>query len=120
MEKVIGIIIRQLNLQPEVRGGEFWFSKIDLENVRQSFEKNNIAVIGIEGARLVGQLTHPDPDLIADFSEVKSSDWAEFKRESNRGANAFLQKTPEDPDLKFSITVYSEEEWRRDREKFSR
>ena len=74
-------------------------------------DESGLAVVGIEGFELHGDMLQPRLDLIADFSGAKDT-WHEHRIFCNRNAAGWMSKFSDLSDLLFDASIISEEKWK--------
>lgn len=94
-------------------GGEVYIPKISAAEFIELCEKNDLAVIGIEGLVYSDGNLIPQLDLIADYSSSHSSDWSSHKLACNSAARTFVHGSNSRENLYFAFVVMSERELQR-------
>ncbi|MBS0352037.1 MAG: hypothetical protein JSR33_12825 [Proteobacteria bacterium] len=62
------------------QGGELYIRAPFLLEFIEECAKQNIAIIGIEGFKVINNQLEPKLDAIVDFSELTHADWETFKK----------------------------------------
>lgn len=83
----------------------------DLPRFIELCNKQNIAVLGMEGGLLSDEGFTPDLNLIADFSMSDDIGWLEFQKESNHGVFRFLKAVNCSKETVFVMTIVNEDEF---------
>jgi len=70
-------------------------------------EREDLAIVGIEGGEYDGYAFTPDLDLIQDYSELTATDWLQFRHHCNKRAQIFLARFIGDRNRRFYMVVFS-------------
>lgn len=70
-------------------------------------EREDLAIVGIEGGEYDGYAFTPDLDLIQDYSELTATDWPQFRHHCNKRARIFLARFIGDRNRRFYMVVFS-------------
>lgn len=73
-------------------------------------EREDLAVVGIEGGKYDGYAFTPDIDLIQDYSESTYTDWPQFRNHCNKRARIFLAPFIGDRNRRFYMVVFSRDD----------
>jgi hypothetical protein len=76
-------------------------------------DRDDIAVLGIEGFVLRGDNLEARPDLVCDFSPAYDADqeWPEYREQANRAALRFITGVAHDEGLVFHFDVFTLSQW---------
>ena len=91
------------NKEPRIRGDKV-FDFIDMCN------RNDVAIIGIEGGRVYGKSFVPDIDLIADTT-VNDNNWRKYRKACNDGAAIYFDSVELTGNVVFVMTIINESEF---------
>lgn len=97
------------------RGNELYLDPTTSVDFADACEKNDLAIIGIEGFIYTPPWLEPQMDLIADWSLGKreAEAWEVFRQRCNRISGDFIRRLRPEPGLLLNFTVVSSRErWR--------
>ena len=94
------------------RGEERYFNLATGYEFIEACAESNLAIVGVEGFRLIRDGLCPQLDVVADFSTYQAPQWREFQSHVTTSAKAFLDAIA-DRSLLVNFTVLSLPEWRR-------
>jgi hypothetical protein len=77
-----------------------------------SCEESNLAIIGIDGFTILNGAIRPELGIIADFSSVQEGHWSKYRQRCNQAARRFLSNFRHQDNLSFSFTMLNREEWK--------
>lgn len=93
-----------------LRGGERYFDLKTSASLIEACSLCDVAILGIEVFELQGDHLIPRTDLIADYSKLDCSRWADFRDRSLEAARSFLAKLS-DALVLLNFTLLSKDEW---------
>ena len=94
--------------------GELYLEVPSAFNFLTTCQENNLAVIGIEGFiyHKENGAIEAKMDYIADYSNMKTPSWEEYRDLCNQLSEDFLCHLPSKVELVVNLVVLSQEEWR--------
>jgi hypothetical protein len=105
-------LIKEFTKRGKIVDGELLLDIQTAMDFIAACQRDDIAVIGIEGFLLEPGGLRPQLDMIADYSSRKKSPWSRFRDLCNRSAAEFLRAISPKPGLVFSLSVKGEGETR--------
>lgn len=91
------------------RGAEWFFSPSVCLELVDECERNSLAVVGIEGFKIVDSKVFPKVDLITDWSEIEATNWAAFVAETSALSRKFIKtEVPTEDGLFLNLTILSQ------------
>ncbi len=94
-----------------VRGDELYLNKENAVAFIRDCQKNELAVIGVEGFLYEDGKLFPQLDLIADYSATEAFSWESYKQTCNSDSEAFVNSIGLTDDVYLSLVVLSPEEY---------
>jgi len=95
-----------------VSGEELVLPSRYAEQLVDSCEESNLAIIGIDGFTILNGAIRPELGIIADFSSVQEGHWSKYRQRCNQAAKRFLSNFQHRDNLSFSFTMLNREEWK--------
>jgi hypothetical protein len=95
----------------EGRDGELYLTLPTALDFVADCNRNQLAIIGIEGFTYQNGLLRARLDLIADLSAIETSNFREYKEACNRSAQDFIFPLYKNKGIVLSFVVLSENEW---------
>jgi hypothetical protein len=105
-------VFEQFRERGEVLGGELYLRPADARDLIAASEAAGLAVVGVEGVTWEPDGVRPRTDLIADFSMHDAPTWSEYRLACNAETRAFVAALPLEADLRVTMAILSEEDWR--------
>lgn len=106
-------IIKRFSDRAINRYGSLYFRRFDAIDVVQAGDEIDVAVLGIDGLELEGDLVYSRLDLVTNYSSLAAPNWSAFRREANARALEFLRGIDEQgKDLIFDLVLASDHVWR--------
>lgn len=95
------------------KSGELYFSTIEALKFVNFCQKNNFAIIGLEGFFYKKKEVYPQLDMIVDYSSLKTKTWEEFQNQCNDSIKKYLSTLKSTKEIVINFTIFSKEEWRK-------
>lgn len=95
----------------EGRDGELYLTLPTALDFVADCNRNQLAIVGIEGFSYQNGLLRARLDLIADLSAIETSNFREYKEACNRSAQDFICNLYQQKRIVLSFVLFSENEW---------
>ncbi len=105
MAELIEQLAGECGIPVRMQGALRLIRREDCEEVIEACKSRNLLILGIEAFKLEGDRVVPNTDLIADYSELVTKDWAAACLEASRSAEAYFDEAQSRTDLWFDFSL---------------
>jgi hypothetical protein len=89
---------------------ELYLPKASSLEFIKACDRNDLAVVGLEGFKYEDGKLLPQLDLIADYSLTTAASWSSYRQRCNNSAQMFIEESDARENFCFSFTVISQQE----------